>query len=681
MTLLREINGKRVLIALTAALAVACSTDKKTLVEVQVSLGDRVATPSDVSVTVTPANSAPLGPWTFRWSQAQNGTLFAGVFLPDSAAGKVTIAATGAVPDATVTGTASVDATIQAGQTNGPYKLTLQIPSSGGDAGVPDTGADAAADLNNPDAAPIAPDGGGADLLAVDGRGAESAVPDGSPDGVSAVDGWGPESGLPSHDGGDVPVDGNLLDAPLPSLDGPGVDAPINSDTAPATPDAAPDVSPPLTWQPATNVENDVVARSFDPAIAVEPLTENVFVAWYESGKVKVLRYDRKGRTWSAAKTLEDRGLPYGVGIGTDANGHIIVAWYQDARASDPALPGVWVSHSSDGKSWSPPQQVVPGTVVTDWGGRNSLHLAVARIGIARMVYSLKTGVSPDQVGLYTAYFDGTSWMANPDPVVDPNSPNSTSPYSADAQLAIGGTGDGVVVFDAYNASDAGKANNVGVVNLIGSTRTPPQIVSNNTAGGTGDRFVSMNADGAAVVVWWDDAGLLASTYKPAGTWSTPQKIKDGGEFILVTTVLDNDGFLTAAWDQAIANGSYNVMAIRGKVGGTWSDIVPIETDNVSTDSTAELAHPQLAVDAQGSVLVVWSKKINDTTRGAYARRLQGTEWQPQVELGKKSGLQAQDPVVAVADSGFGASAFEYYDSSGTTTDLDVYNVEVAFCR
>jgi hypothetical protein len=681
MTLLREITGIRVFIVLTAALAVACSSDKKTLVEVQVSLGTGVATPSDVSVTVTPVNSAPLGSWTFPWSQAQNGTLFAGVFLPDSAAGEVTIAATGAVPDATLTETASVDATIQAGQTNGPYTLTLQIHSSGGDAGVPDVGADAVADLNNQDAAPISPDGGGADLLVVDGRGAESAVPDSGSDGVSAVDGWGPESGLPRDGGGDAPVDGNLPDAPLPSLDGPDVDAPITSDTAPATPDATPDASPPLSWQPATNVENDVVSRSRDPAIAVEPLTENVFVAWYESAAVKVLRYDRKGGTWSAAKTLEDRGLPYGVGIGTDASGHIIVAWYQDARASDPALPGVWVSHSSDGTSWSPPQQVVPGTVVDEYDGSDSLHLAVARNGIARMVYSLQTGADQDQVGLYTAYFDGTSWTANPDPVIDPNSPNSTSPYSADPQLAIGGTGDGVVVFDEYNSSDAGKAINVGVVNLIGSTRTPPQMVSNNTTGGTDYRSVSMNADSAAVVVWWDDAGLLASTYKPSGTWSTPQKIRDNGEFSLLATVLDNDGFLTAVWDQAIANGSYNVMVIHGKVGGTWSDIVPLETDNASADNRSDMAHPQLAVDAQGSVLVVWSKKINDTTWGAYARRLQGTEWQPQVELGKKSDLQTQDPVVAVADSGFGAAAFEYQDFTGTTTDPDAYNVEVAFCR
>jgi hypothetical protein len=663
MTLLREITGKRALIVLAAAFAVACSSDKKTLVEVQVSLGDGVATPSDVSVTVTPVNSAQLGPWIFSWSQAQNGTLFAGVFLPDSAAGKVIIAATGAVPDATVAGTASVAETIHAGQTNGPYALILEIPSSGGDAGVPDTGAEVV---------PIVPDGGGADLLVVDGRGAESAVPDG---------GGGPESGLPSGDGGDAPVDGNLPDTFLPSSDGPGVDAPINSDTAPATPDAAPDGSPPLTWQPATNVEKDVVARSFGPAIAVEPLTENVFVAWYESGKVKVLRYDRTGGTWSATKTLEDRGSPYGVGIGTDASGHIIVAWYQDARASDPALPGVWISHSSDGTSWSPPQQVVPGTVVDEYDGRDSLHLAVARNGIARMVYSLKTGVNPDQVGLYTAFFDGTSWTANPDPVDDPNNPNSTSPYSADPQLAIGGTGDGVVVFDAYNSSDAGKAINVGVVNLIGSTRTPPQIVSNNTAGGTGDRFVSMNASSETVVVWVDDVGLLASTYKSGGTWSTPQKIRDSGEFFFMTTVLDNDGFLTAAWDQAIANGSYNVMAIPGKVGGTWSDLVPLETDNVAPDLTSELAQPKLAVDAHGNVVAGWSKKINDTTWAACARRLQGTEWQPQVELGKKSGLQASDPVVAVADSGFGAAAFEYYDFGGKTTDTDVYSVEVAFCR
>ena len=68
-----------------------------------------------------------------------------------------------------------------------------------------------------------------------------------------------------------------------------------------------------------------------------------------------------------------------------------------------------------------------------------------------------------------------------------------------------------------------------------------------------------------------------------------------------MTTVLDNDGFLTAAWDQAIATGKENMMAIHGKVGGTWSDIVPLETDNVAPDLTSELAYPQLAVDAQGS--------------------------------------------------------------------------------
>jgi hypothetical protein len=679
MILLRGTLG-RTLIVLAAASAVACSSDKKTLLLVDVSLGAGVDPPDTVSLTVTKDHS-PLGAAAFSWSKAKNGTLRTGVYLPDSATGSVDITAVGtagSIPTGAGQGTVGP---IQAGQTNGPYKLTLQIPSSGGDAGVPDTGADAAADLNNPEVAPIAPDGGGADLLAVDGRGAESAVPDGGNNEVLAVDGWGPESGLPSDDAGDAPVDGNLPDAPLPSLDGPGVDAPINSDTAPATPDAAPepDASPPLTWQPATNVENDVVARSFDPAIAVEPLTENVFVAWYESGKVKVLRYDRKVGTWSATKTLEDRGLPYGVGIGTDANGHIIVAWYQDARASDPALPGVWVSHSSDGTSWSPPQQVVRGTVVTDWGGRNSLHLAVARIGIARMSYSLSTGMS--QVGLYTAYFDGTSWTHNPEPVLRPDSPNSTSPYTADAQLAIGGTGDGVVVFDEYNSSDAGKAINVAVVNLIGPSRTPPQMLSNDTTGGIGQRFVSMNASSEAVVVWWDDVGLVASTYKPAGTWSTPQKIKDNGEFLLVATVLDNDGFLTAAWDQAIATGKENVMAIHGKVGGTWSEITPLETDNLAADDITELASPRLAVDAHGNVLVTWSKKINDTTWGAYARRLQGTEWQPQVELGKKSDLQTVDPVVAVADSGFGAAVFEYHDFTGKTTDPDAYNVEVAFCR
>jgi len=665
--------GKRALILLAAIWAAACSSDKKTLLLVDVSLGLEVPAPGSVSLTVT-KGTVRIGVTDFAWP-AQGAILHAGVYLPDSAVGTVSITATGVAGGAQEIASAP-DVPIVAGQTNGPVNMTLETSVVVPDGGPP-AGADALPDLEISDANAVGLDGGNIDGPAVDGGGVDT-VPVALDSG--AADGNSPDSVLPGADGG-VTVDAGVLDAPLPAFDGPGVDSP--GDAASAQADATPDAAPALAWQPATNVENDILSRSYDPVVAVEPLAENVFVAWSEETAVKVQRFDRQSGTWDASKTIENRGSPDGVGIGTDAAGHIIATWYQGSSVSDPSLPGVWVSHSSDGKAWSPPQQIAPGTVVNDWDGTRELHLAVARNGVARLAYSLSvdTADTTGLVGLFTAYFDGTSWKANPDPVVAPTSPNSTRYYAPNSQLVIGGTGDGVLVLDEAEPSDAGTGLAVGVVNLIGATRTAPQIIGSDPSTGIGYRSAAMNASSDAVVVWWDMGALWASTYKTSGTWSSPQKIKDNKEFLLVTAALDNNGFVTVAWSQAIATGAYNLMALHGKVGGIWSDITPLETDNVASDSIDEMAEPKLAVDAVGNVLVVWAKKINDATWGTYARRLQGAAWQPQVKLGQKANLQTWTPVVAVADSGFGAAAFEYYDMTGNTTDTEAYNVEVAFCQ
>jgi hypothetical protein len=334
----------------------------------------------------------------------------------------------------------------------------------------------------------------------------------------------------------------------------------------------------------------------------------------------------------------------------------------------------VWVSHSSDGVAWTPPQQVGAGTII-------DMQLGVARNGVARMAFSRQT--ASNQVGLFTAYFDKTSWTVDPNPVLAPDSPYALN-GSPNPQLAIGGTGDGIVVFDEY---DDNKNYSVGVVNLSGSTRTAPRVLDTNTTAGILDRSAAMNANSEGVVVWAEDASatsmtMYLSSYKPAVGWSTPQKIVDSSEFYNFAAALDDKGFVTAAWVQSIATGGHNVMAIHGKAGGTWSDIIPLETDNVAAGYYNQFAYPSLAADAAGNVLAVWAKKVDaGNTYGAYARTLQGGEWQPAVKLGQKTNLRAWNPAVAVADSGFGAASFVFVDPAGTTTDPEAYNVEVAFFR
>ena len=126
---------------------------QETLVEVPVSLGADVATPPvTVTVTVTSGGTV-VASTSFPWSKAQNGTLYAGVFVPDSAAGQVTIAATGTDASGAAMTAIPQDENIVAGQTNGPYPLTLH-PSAAiveSDAAVPDSAPSTGADVLAPE--------------------------------------------------------------------------------------------------------------------------------------------------------------------------------------------------------------------------------------------------------------------------------------------------------------------------------------------------------------------------------------------------------------------------------------------------------------------------------------------------------------------------------------------------
>lgn len=626
-------------LGLATMLTLACTSDKKTLLLADISLLPGVPAPTSVTLDISTAGG-PLGSEDFNWAEAKNGILQAGVYLPDGIFGSVTVTATG-MAGGVAQSRASSPADIIADKTNGPVRLSLGALEVVGDAGV--------------DASVISPDAAETEVAGDAGRLPDAVLP--SPE-VGGAD--------LSDDGG---VDASVSDAPEKDANLAPVDAPVEDglgDGGSAGSDATG-----FAWEPAENVEKDPVARSYYPVVAVEPMTENVFVAWYESSKVKVMRYDRMAGTWGAVKILESRGLPSQVAIGTDASGNVIVAWVQQYTGTDASLHGVWVAQSNDGLAWSPAVQVATGSVFT-------LTFGMARNGTARMAWTRETGTN--KKGVFTAYYDKTSWKAEPAPVLDPNDPGVVDPDDPNPQLAVGGTGDGILVFDMFDAS---KNTSIGAVTLKEATRSAARILDTNTDKTiyAENRSVAMNANGEGVVVWAENATnsavLNLAYYKPSSEWTSVQKVIDGDEFFTLGSALDNNGNITVAWVQGFASSGHNVMAIHGKVGGTWGQPTALETDNTAAGNYNEFATPMLAADGFGNVLAVWQKKINSTTYGAYARRLQGATWQPEVKLGQKADHKTLWPRVAVADSGFGAASFVYYAG----TDAEAYNVEVAFCR
>jgi hypothetical protein len=182
---------------------------------------------------------------------------------------------------------------------------------------------------------------------------------------------------------------------------------------------------------------------------------------------------------------------------------------------------------------------------------------------------------------------------------------------------------------------------------------------------------------------------IKSKTYTTANGWAAAATtIANLTSAYSITAVLDETDTMTLTWQQRLTNGSYNTMAMRGKVDGAWGDAVPLETDNTAGNMTSEDPMTQMAVDASGNVLVVWRKEIdgpdtspssNDKTYGMCASAYRDGAWLPQLQLFQKKGANATYPSLSISDKGLAATSF--YAWSLTLNDPDLYNALVAFYR
>jgi len=122
---------------------------------------------------------------------------------------------------------------------------------------------------------------------------------------------------------------------------------------------------------------------------------------------------------------------------------------------------------------------------------------------------------------------------------------------------------------------------------------------------------VAMSADGVAMAVWQQTtaAGLgsiWSSRYVKATGWTTPVLVSDSAfDASAVQLAMDDAGNAIAVWQQV--NGlQKDVMAARFDVAtSTWSVADVLDTDDV----TAAL-NPQIAMNQNGTALVVWQQGL-----------------------------------------------------------------------
>jgi hypothetical protein len=142
---------------------------------------------------------------------------------------------------------------------------------------------------------------------------------------------------------------------------------------------------------------------------------------------------------------------------------------------------------------------------------------------------------------------------------------------------------------------------------------------------------------------------------------------------------------VTLTWQQNLASGYANLMAVHGSPSKGWGDIVPLETDNLAGNTGYDASDQKMAVDSNGNVLVVWRKDLSTTdviTYGAYGSAYSAATgtWSPQVKLGQITGLDIAEVFLSASDKGLGAASFVYM-SDDVTSDPAAYNVFVSFYR
>ena len=147
-------------------------------------------------------------------------------------------------------------------------------------------------------------------------------------------------------------------------------------------------------------------------------------------------------------------------------------------------------------------------------------------------------------------------------------------------------------------------------------------MIETDNAGHAFDPQVALDADGNAVAVWHQSDGtrrnIWANRFTPSGGWGTAELIETDnvGDAFSPQVALDANGYGLAVWYQSDGTRE-NIWANRFTPSDGWGAAELIETDNAGN-----ARRPQVALDANGYGLAVWSQS-DGTRENVWANRFE----------------------------------------------------------
>jgi hypothetical protein len=239
--------------------------------------------------------------------------------------------------------------------------------------------------------------------------------------------------------------------------------------------------------------------------------------------------------------------------------------------------------------------------------------------------------------------------------------------YASAPQVTADARGNAIAVW--VNAQDG--VGSVGIVQSAvrpagGSWQAPTNI---SAAGDDGcSPQIAVDALGNAVALWLDStrSTVVGAVRAVGGAWLAPTKVSRGGgpsSLSVPRVAVDARGNAVAVWSRAKATESV-IQAAVGARTGSWQ--LSVDIAELSTAAGPEVADPQVAVDARGNAVAVWTNVIvGNGTVVQSAVRPAGGAWQERVDL-SAAGQRSSAARVAVGAHG---DAVAVWVNSGAVDD------------
>ena len=227
-------------------------------------------------------------------------------------------------------------------------------------------------------------------------------------------------------------------------------------------------------------------------------------------------------------------------------------------------------------------------------------------------------------------------------------------------QVAIDANGNALAV---WYQSDGTRTNIWANRYTSGTGWGTAELIETDNAGSAYHPRISIDTSGNALVVWYQSDGtrtnIWANRYT-SGTWGMAALIEtnNSGDALAPQIAFDASGNALAVWAQSDGT-RYNIWANRYTAGAGWSTAALIETDNAGNALI-----PQIAFDASGNALAVWTQSDGARYNIWANRYTTGTGWGTAALIETDNTGDALDPQIAFDINGNALAVWDQFDAT-----------------